>query len=47
MKARPRIESLTLGELIKQVYDVFGTRKARGILRLALKAHLIVIRDQS
>lgn len=42
MKTYPgRKKYLTLGELIKSVYEVFGQRKARGIVRLALDARLV------
>jgi hypothetical protein len=37
---------LTLGEFIMAVYDVWGKRRARGIVRLAIKAHLIEFRGE-
>jgi len=36
-----RKHTLTLGEFIESVYDVFGQRKAKGVVRLALDARLI------
>jgi hypothetical protein len=35
-----------VGEFIASVYDAYGKRKARGIVRLAIKAHLIEFRGQ-
>jgi len=34
---------LTLGEFIERVYEVCDKRKAGGIVRIALKAHLIKV----
>jgi len=45
MKNHDRKRYLTLGEFIERVYDVCGKRKARGIVRLALKSHLVEIRN--
>jgi hypothetical protein len=39
-------KELTLGEFINSVYDVWGKRRAKGIVRLAIKAHLIEFRGQ-
>ena len=45
MKANPQKKNLTFGEFIMAVYDVCGDkRRARGILRLAAEAHLILVR---
>ena len=41
MKTLSRKHQLTLGELIQSAYNIFGKRKARGVVRLAIKAHLI------
>jgi len=41
MKTHCRKIYITLGEFIEGVYDVFGKRKAGGIVRLAFDAHLI------
>jgi hypothetical protein len=37
---------LTLGNLVETVYNVCGNRSARGIIRLAIDAHVIVFRKQ-
>jgi hypothetical protein len=39
--------SLTFGEFIERAYGVYGKRKARGFVQLAIKAHLIEFRDHS
>jgi len=44
MKSNCRKKALTLGEFIADVYDGCGKRKARGIVRLAIKAQLIEFR---
>jgi hypothetical protein len=41
MKINHKQKVLTLGEFIAGVYDTHGKYKARGIVRLALKAHLV------
>lgn len=41
MKTNCRKKPLTFGELIAHVYDGGGERKAREIVRLVIKAHLI------
>ena len=41
MKINHKPKPLTLGEFIASVYDAHGKHKARGIVRLALKAHLV------
>jgi len=41
MKINHKQKVLTLGEFIASVYDAHGKYKARGIVRLALKAHLV------
>ena len=41
MKINHKQKTLTLGEFIASVYDTHGKYKARGIVRLALKAHLV------
>ena len=41
MKSNCQKKSLTFGEFIACVYDGCGKRKASGIVRLAVKAHLI------
>jgi hypothetical protein len=46
MKTNYRKKALTFGEFIARVYEVCGQRKARGMVRLAIKAHLIEFRGQ-
>ncbi|MEK7684238.1 MAG: hypothetical protein AAB466_02320 [Verrucomicrobiota bacterium] len=41
-----RKKSLTFGEFITAAYDTWGKRRAKGIVRLAVKAHLIEFRGQ-
>ena len=44
MKPKSRKRSLTFGEFVARVYDVWGERKGRGIVHLVIKAHLIEFR---
>ncbi|NQU12288.1 hypothetical protein HQ590_15945 [bacterium] len=44
MKPHPQQKGLTFGELIAAVYQTCGRRRAGGILRLAIKAHVVVFR---
>jgi hypothetical protein len=46
MKANHKQKALTFGNLIKAVYGVCGNRRARGIIRLAIDAHIVVFRKQ-
>ncbi len=46
MKTNPKKKALTFGEFIASVYDVYGRRKAREIVRFAIKAHLFEFRGQ-
>jgi hypothetical protein len=46
MKAHHKQKALTLGNLIETVYGVCGNRRARGIIRLAIDAHVVVFREQ-
>jgi hypothetical protein len=46
MKANHKKQALTFGNLIETVYGVRGNRGARGIIRLAMDAHVIVFRKQ-
>jgi hypothetical protein len=39
-------KALTFGEFIMAAYDTCGKRRARGILRLAAEARLIVFQEQ-
>jgi hypothetical protein len=47
MKANQMEKGLTFGKLIVSVYSACGKRRANGILRLALQAHLIVFRGRN
>jgi hypothetical protein len=44
MKANCRKRHLTFGEFIMAVCDACGRQKARGIVRLAVKARLVELR---
>ena len=44
MKAVPKRKQLTLGDFVAGVYYAWGKRKAKGIILLASKAHLIEYR---
>jgi hypothetical protein len=46
MKIDCRKKSLTFGEFVAQVYDIWGERKARGFVRLAVKSRLVEFRGQ-
>jgi hypothetical protein len=46
MKANHKQKSLTLGSLIEIVYGICGKRRAKGIIRLAIDAHVVVFREQ-
>jgi hypothetical protein len=46
MKAHCRKKSLTFGEFIMAAYDAWGKRRARGIVSLAVNAHLVEFRGQ-
>lgn len=44
MKTQRTKKNLTFGEFVERMYDACGKRKAGGIVRLAIKAHLIEFR---
>jgi len=46
MRANHKKRALTFGHLIETVYGVCGNRRARGIIRLAIDAHVVVFREQ-
>jgi hypothetical protein len=46
MKANHKQKALTLGNLVETVYGICGNRRARGIIRLAMDAHVVVFREQ-
>jgi hypothetical protein len=46
MKTNHREKALTFGDLIAAVYSFCGKRRARGIVRLAVNAHVVAFRGQ-
>ena len=46
MKTHPRKKPLTFGEFVAAAYRVWGERRAKGFIQLALKARLIEFRGQ-
>jgi hypothetical protein len=46
MKAHPRKEPLTFGDFVAGGCRAWGQRRAIGIIRLAIKSHLIEFRGQ-
>jgi len=45
MKVNYKRKALTFGNLIETVCGVCGNRRARGIIRLAVDAHVVVFRE--
>jgi len=45
-KTNHKQKILTFGKLIEAVYSVCGDRRAKGIIRLAVDAHVVVFREQ-
>jgi hypothetical protein len=46
MKANHKKRALTFGNLIETVYGACGNRRAKGIIRLGIDAHIVVFREQ-
>jgi hypothetical protein len=46
MKANRKKKALTFGNLIETVYSVCGAHRAKGIIRLAIDAHVVVFRER-
>ena len=44
MKGNPMKRPLTFGDFVAGVYHTWGKRRAKGIVQLALKAHVIEFR---
>lgn len=44
LKANPGKRPLTFGDFVAGVYQTWGKRKAKGIIELAIKAHVIEFR---
>jgi hypothetical protein len=42
MTSRPTKAGLTFGSLVANLCDTYGERRAKGILRLAIKANFVV-----
>jgi hypothetical protein len=47
MRAKLPKKALTFGDAVENVYDVYGQQRAKGFLRLAVKAQLIVFRGRN
>jgi len=45
MKSNHAKKALMLGEFVAAVYDTWGKRRAKGFVRLAMKARLIEYRE--
>ena len=43
-KGPPRKKSLTFGDFVAGVYQTWGKRRAKGIIDLAIKVHMIEFR---
>jgi hypothetical protein len=46
MKATHKNKVLTFGNLIETVYGACGNRRANGMIRLAIDAHVVVFQKQ-
>ena len=46
MKTNGKEKTLTFGDFIAAAYRAWGARRARGLVRLALNAHLVVFRGR-
>ena len=46
MKTNHKKKALTFGDFIAAAYRAWGSRRARGLVRLALNAHLVVFRGR-
>jgi hypothetical protein len=44
MKSQSKEKTLTFGDFVAGVYRVWGRRKAKGVVKLAIKMHLIEFR---
>jgi len=43
-RAYPRRRPLTFGDFVEGVYHTWGKRRAKGIIQLAIRAHVIEFR---
>ena len=46
IKTNPKKKSLTFGDLVAATYRAWGAKRAKGLVRLAVNAHLVVFRGQ-
>jgi hypothetical protein len=46
MKTNPTKKQLTFGDFVAGGYRIWGKRRALGIIRLAVKSHMIEFRGQ-
>ncbi len=46
MKTNPKKKPLTFGDFVAGGYRAWGKRRAEGIIRLAVKSHMIEFRGQ-
>ena len=46
MKTNGNKKSLTFGDLVAATYRAWGAQRARGLVRLAVNAHLVVFRGE-
>ena len=46
MKSNHKKKVLTFGDFIAATYRAWGSRRARGLVRLALNAHFVVFRGR-
>jgi hypothetical protein len=44
VKTHPKKKPLTFGDFVAGVYHVWGKRRAKGIIKLAIKMHVIEFR---
>lgn len=46
MKTTGNRKSLTFGDLVASAYRAWGSRRAKGLVRLAVNTHLVVFQGQ-
>jgi hypothetical protein len=46
VETHPRKKRLTFGDFVAAAYRLWGERRAKGFIQLALKAHVIEFRGQ-
>ncbi len=45
MKAHSRRRALTFGDFVSAVYDTWGKRRAKGVIKFAVAVRMIEFRD--